>query len=227
MLHLVESARPARARDGRWMAASSVVHAALIATAVAAGTSQVIDRAPDAPLDRIIFTAPAPARAPAAPLPDGRPGMDARSIQVRIPDVIIPRSLFSVDDIVRPASPPAILPLGNGDPGIVPSPVMPGRIFDQHTVDRAVIARPGNRSPDYPEALRTAGASGQVLVRFVVDTAGRVEAGSVEIVSATHPLFAEAVTRWLSRTRYEPARASGTRVRQMVEQRIDFALQTR
>jgi TonB family protein len=224
MLHLVESARPARSHGGRRMAASSAVHAALIATAAAAGTSQVITRVPDAAPDRIIFAAPPSPRASAAPMSVGRPGVHAAPIQVRIPEVVIPRSPFAVDDVVQPPSPPAILPIGTGDPGIVASPFVPGRIFDARTVDRAVIARPGNHSPDYPASLRNAGISGEVLVRFVVDTTGRVEAGSIEIVNATHELFAEAVSRWLPRTRYEPAHADGIRVRQMVEQRVDFAL---
>jgi protein TonB len=224
MLHLMESARPARSRGGRWMAVSSAVHAALIATAVAAGTSQVIARAPDAPPDRIIFAAPRPPRAPAAPMSHGSPGAHSAPVQVRIPDVIIPRSPFSIDEIARQPSPPRILPIATGDPGLVGSPFIPKGIFDEHSVDRAVIARPGNRSPDYPTPLRSAGVSGEVLVRFVVDTTGRVESGSIEIVNATHPLFAEAVTGWLPRTRYEPAQAGGARVRQRVEQRIDFAL---
>jgi TonB family protein len=206
------------------MAASSAVHAALIATAAAAGTSQVIARAPDAPPARIIFAAPPPSRASAAPLSDGSRGVHSAPVQVRIPDVIIPRSPFAIDDVVRAPSAPAILPIGTGDSGLVRSPLTPGGIFSEHTVDRAVTARPGNRSPDYPAVLRKAGVSGEVLVRFVVDTTGRVEGGSIEIVNATHPLFAEAVTRWLPRTRYEPAQASGGRVRQMVEQRVDFDL---
>ena len=225
MLHLMESARPARSPRGRWMAASSALHAALIATAASAGTSQVINRTPDAPPDRIIFAAPPPPRASGAPMSDGRPGVDAAApVRVLIPEVIIPRSPFAIDDVARPASAPGVLPIGTGDPGLVGSPFSPGGVFDEHTVDRAVVARPGNRSPDYPAALRTAGVSGDVLVRFVVDTTGRVERGSVEIISTTHPLFAEAVTRWLPRTRYKPAQAGGAPVRQMVEQRVDFAL---
>jgi len=52
----------------------------------------------------------------------------------------------------------------------------------------------------------------------------RVEPASVEILRALHDLFAEAVRRWLTRTRYSPAQASGVEVRQLVEQRVEFDL---
>jgi len=63
-----------------------------------------------------------------------------------------------------------------------------------------------------------------VLVRFVVDTAGRVEVPSIAILSASHALFGETVKQWLKQTRYSPAMANGTTVRQLVQQRVGFAL---
>jgi hypothetical protein len=65
---------------------------------------------------------------------------------------------------------------------------------------------------------------GDVVARFVVDTLGRVEPGSIAILAATHALFAAEVRAWLSRTRYRPAEYEGRVVRQLVEQRIGFAL---
>jgi TonB family protein len=85
----------------------------------------------------------------------------------------------------------------------------------------------GNGQPEYPAMLRQVAAEGDVHVRFVVDTAGRVEPTSIEILRASHPLFGAAVQRWLSRNRYVPAEVSGSRVRQLVEQRIAFTLEPR
>ena len=72
--------------------------------------------------------------------------------------------------------------------------------------------------------LRSASIEGEVLVRFVVDNQGRVEAASIRILETTHSAFADAVRRWLLRSRYAPAEVAGRPVRQLVEQRVSFAL---
>ena len=92
------------------------------------------------------------------------------------------------------------------------------------TVERAAAPRDGNPVPRYPEALRAAGTEGQVLVRFVVDTAGRVEAGSVRVLRADDPQFAEAVRAVLPSFRFTPAEAGGRRVRQLVEAPFAFTV---
>lgn len=67
-------------------------------------------------------------------------------------------------------------------------------------------------------------ASLKVVVRFVVDSAGRTEPGTIQIVRETHSLFGESVRHWLAGMRYQPAELGGTRVRQLVEQRVEFTL---
>jgi protein TonB len=225
MLHLVESARLPRPRRAPWTAASTALHAALIAAAALAGTREVAHRLPEAPPDPIIFTTVARSTAPAALALPGSPGSLVARPELRVPDVVIPLVSNLLDNFAR--VPP--VPLQGGDvtqlSGVVPARTLgPDRVYDHHTVDRAVAPRAGNPSPEFPQVLRSAGVSGEVLARFVVDTNGRVEPGSVAITSASHSLFADAVRRWLPRTRYEPARAGSARVRQVVEQRIEFAL---
>ena len=97
-------------------------------------------------------------------------------------------------------------------------------IYSSQFVDRTVVPRPDNASPAYPRQLRLANVEGEVLVRFVVDTLGRVEAGSIAILSATHPFFGDAVRECLGRTRYEPAQLGSQRVRQLVQQQVGFTL---
>jgi TonB family protein len=92
------------------------------------------------------------------------------------------------------------------------------------SVDRAVVPLEGNPHPAYPEQMRAAHLEGQVDVRFVVDTAGRAEPGTITIVAATHAQFADAVRVVLLRSRYRPAEVRGRHVRQLVEQRFDFTL---
>jgi TonB family protein len=106
-----------------------------------------------------------------------------------------------------------------------PTPTAPTNgIYTQQFVDRTVVPRADNSSPAYPRQMRMANVEGEVLVRFVVDTSGRVEPGSIAILSASHLIFGDAVREWLRRTRYEPAQLRSQRVRQLVQQQIEFTL---
>jgi TonB family protein len=99
-----------------------------------------------------------------------------------------------------------------------------GRAYSESQVDRAVVAtRPA--SPRYPDALRSVNVTGEVHVQYIVDAKGRVEPGSIKVLSATHKLFAEAVRVALLSARYRPAEAGGQAVRQLVEQPFVFKLE--
>jgi protein TonB len=90
-------------------------------------------------------------------------------------------------------------------------------------VDRAVepIEFP---PPTYPPALRAAEIGGEVVARYVVDTTGRVEPESVEILRSTHAGFNDAVRAGLRRARFRPALSGRHRVRQLVEQGFRFVV---
>jgi protein TonB len=99
-----------------------------------------------------------------------------------------------------------------------------GKAYDENQVDRAVsISRAA--TPHYPDALKSVGVEGTVAMRFIVGADGRVEPGSIDVISTPHKLFAEAVRRSLLETRYRPAEAGGRPVRQVVEQTFSFKLQ--
>jgi TonB family protein len=144
---------------------------------------------------------------------------------IRVPRLSLPTVGVPAIDVpltLTPLAPMAV----RGDwpePGAPRGASMAG-IYQYAYVDRPATARRGNDQPRYPAPLRAALVEGEVLVKFVVDTLGRVEPGSVEIVRAAHPLFGEAVADWLPRNRYNPARVDGRPVRQLVEQRIAFSL---
>jgi periplasmic protein TonB len=91
------------------------------------------------------------------------------------------------------------------------------------TVDRAafLVAPP---RPRYPERLRTAGVTGRVVVRFVVDTLGRVEPASIVIRESSHDLFIEAVRATLPALAFVPAEAGGRKVRMLVDLPFEFRL---
>lgn len=74
----------------------------------------------------------------------------------------------------------------------------------------------------YPPALFASGTNGSVVAEFVVDAQGRIEAGTLSIVSSTHPLFGAAVARGLPSASYIPAIKNGKVVRQVVQQPVRF-----
>lgn len=90
-----------------------------------------------------------------------------------------------------------------------------------------VTAQPERGStikPAYPDSLFRENVTGQVLVEFVVDTAGAVVPESISSISSTHPLFTDAVRRALRDTRFHPATIGDRRVRQLVQLPVKFEM---
>lgn len=222
---LLESRAPVARAQGRWTTASALTHAAVIGV-VTALTAREAATAADPPTpDPIVQWVRVPAPRPTPPLSSGAGAPTPRPPV--IDEIVVPRvPRFAIGEPVDPTSisaseifggPGSILPSAGGQ--------MPaGSVHAAGTVDRQVAPHAGNGRPRYPDALRGANVDGEVVARFVVDTLGTVEPASIAILAATHALFGEAVRRWLPRTRYVPAEFAGRRVRQLVEQRIEFTL---
>ena len=78
--------------------------------------------------------------------------------------------------------------------------------------------------PRYPETLRRAGVEGDVVVKFVVDTTGRVDMRSVEVVSATHEAFTLAVRASLGHLRFHPSTVGERKVSALAVMPFRFTL---
>jgi TonB family protein len=74
----------------------------------------------------------------------------------------------------------------------------------------------------YPPSLFASHTRGTVVAEFIVDVDGRVEPGTLGIVSSTHPLFADAVRRTVTGANFVPALRDGKPVRQLVHQPFEF-----
>ena len=98
------------------------------------------------------------------------------------------------------------------------------RAYSENEVERAVEV---TRAPEprYPDALKSVGVEGVVAMRFIVGTNGRVETGSISVISSPNKLFSDAVRAALANARYRPAQAGGHAVRQLVEQSFQFRLE--
>jgi TonB family protein len=78
--------------------------------------------------------------------------------------------------------------------------------------------------PRYPDSLKAARIEGRVILRYIVGTDGRVEGGSVQVLSSTRKEFEEPAIEAIRQSTFRPAKLKGVAVRQMVEQVVRFTL---
>jgi outer membrane biosynthesis protein TonB len=126
----------------------------------------------------------------------------------------------------------ALVTCGSGNTALVPAPtgavpseVTPalraaladttatgGRVYRSDELRSAVLAAPRNPMPRFGRE------EGQARLRFVVDTAGGVESGTVEMVPGSEPVLATRVAEVLPRWHFLPAQhVRGQKVRALVE----------
>jgi TonB family protein len=74
----------------------------------------------------------------------------------------------------------------------------------------------------YPSLLRQAGIQGRVLVRAIIDTTGRAEPASVQVVESPHPGFNQAARNLVLQARFRSGRVRGRAVRVLITFPVDF-----
>ena len=97
--------------------------------------------------------------------------------------------------------------------------------YAEFEVEREVSAISGTNVA-YPETMRASGVTGEVMAEFVVNENGRVESGTLKVLSSTNPAFTNAVKSALSKMRFRPAQIGSTNVSQVVQQAFVFRLNT-
>jgi TonB family protein len=229
---LVES-RAVRRRSVRGAAISVVLHSMIVAAAVAVTYPTAVEahdsRDPLAPV--VYVPAPPPIRetrqTAAAPFTSRPAAPEIPAIHIPAP-TITPLSLPPIDN-AGPMLPTDRVVIGGGPTPGGPAggrseTFAPDAVLDAGVVDRVPHIIGNAAPPRYPDVLRQTGATGQVVVRFVVDTLGRAELGDLVVVEATHPLFASAVKSALFGYRFTPGEAAGRKVRTMVQVPFTFTL---
>ena len=229
---LIESRAGRQRRSGGAMM-SILLHGAIITGAVLATTRASIAKPTPPQVAEVIYhVAP-----PAPPAPNVGASAPSTTKQIYVPNTKIV--------VIPPVKvPPSLPPITSGpvidDPSTLfitrgmtthdsalaarsGSVADPTTIFQENDVERIAVLRNDVR-PSYPEALRLAGVGGRVVVRFVVDTLGRVEHESVVVRESSHARFENAVRDVLPRMRFTPAQIAGKAVRMMVEMPFEFAI---
>ena len=97
-------------------------------------------------------------------------------------------------------------------------------VYSVLQVDEMVERYESSAAPVYPPELSARGTEGQVEATYVVDTTGRVDTTTIEVMQSDEPRFTESVRTALGETRFRPAKRAGKPVRQLVQQRFRFKL---
>lgn len=105
-----------------------------------------------------------------------------------------------------------------------PTPFVPDTAFSVLEVDETVERYEGSDAPIYPPDLIKSGTEGQVQAIYVVDTTGRVDTTTIQVVQSDDPRFTQSVRTALGGMRFRPARRGGKPVRQLVQQRFRFQI---
>jgi TonB family protein len=229
MFSQLPESQPARHRRQLAIAASSLVHAALLWQAARLTATAHTAPVPSPEEIRIYVPAPNPERILHA-VTQTRSGPSSPKFSLPVIDPIhvptpVPLPIPGAPDHwpdrhsgFEPAGPPGSSIAGDGSPGTTSQPFMAGE------VDRAAAPKPGAPTPVYPPDLQAAGIEGIVSVEFVVDSAGFADDRHIQIVSSDYPAFSVAARAVIARTRYFPAEAHGRRVAQLVEQSFVFRI---
>ena len=78
--------------------------------------------------------------------------------------------------------------------------------------------------PRYPEVLRRAGVEGDVVVKFLVDTTGRIDMRSIEVLNTTHEAFTMSVRETLAKMRFTPSMVGERKVPALAMMPFRFTL---
>ena len=222
-----------RKTHARWLAASALIHFALLGAAAASSPQAQTRRAEPPTTPRLVWVAPRPedvrtSSAPgisggagSLPIAAGRVPRFSEASVIDLPDLT---SATMQSDLGTAVAAVTEFSGGNGATGISGSADAP-RWAAQ--VEKVALPLPGNPVPDYPQVLRSAGIEGSVILRFVIDTTGGVERSSTVVLRSDHALFAAAALRALATHRFLPAEVGGRKVRMLVEQRFEFAMGSR
>lgn len=111
-----------------------------------------------------------------------------------------------------------------GGTGPVTAEIIGTQTFTEDQVDDPV-RRTGGPAPEFPPAMREFGLAGSVRLRFVVGTNGRVESGSIQVISSTNKAFEPNAIKAVRESIFKPAMMRGKAVRQLVEQNVSFKME--
>lgn len=112
--------------------------------------------------------------------------------------------------------------LSNEDADDISTLVQSHAVFTAEQVDVQAQYETGSADPVYPVNQLRARVRGRVVIEFVVDTLGSVEAPTITVVTASNAAFVNAARTAVAHGRFEPAVLGKHHVRQVVRLGLDF-----
>jgi TonB family protein len=200
---------------------SVLAHAVLVSAAVY-GTGVRARAIEEAVARRIYYLPP----------PDRRPSSENLVEHLQYMDLgsSVPFSNEQPNAIVPPAGDQAKRKQGGtlGKEAVAQAPAVafqsPDSVYSILDVEETAARSASSAAPIYPPELMKEGKEGGVFIRFVVDSNGRADSSTIEILRATHPLFAQSVRQAVPLMMFSPASVGGHHMRQAVEQNFEFRI---
>jgi periplasmic protein TonB len=228
MFHTLLESNAERRPKTQFVASAVVLHLCIILGAVRAtgGSSAVVSAIPRDTI-RLELHDPAPRerhRVSPPALPQAPKTMQASPM---VPDISLGELRFDISEFRFVPSDPSVLKptQAPGDSGKRASPVNGASFVLAVTEVDQPPELERELHPQYPEALRRAGVSGQVDLEYVIQSSGRIDSGTVVVLESSHPAFAESARQAVLMARFKPARRAGLPVAVKVRQRIRFRSQ--
>jgi protein TonB len=135
----------------------------------------------------------------------------------RIPDVDLSQAVTNADDFRGTGARD-----GRANDVEAETPTHDDHAYFEFQVEKPALARDANSPPRYPSMLERSRVEGELLAQFVVDTTGKADMSTLEILHATNALFSASLASALPHWRFYPAEAGGRKVRQLVQVPIRF-----
>jgi protein TonB len=232
--NLIESEAKRQKRFGG-TAFSFIFHAVLI-TAAVQGTLKAGNKLEKLKQEKVEFVQvkkeepPPPKEQPkvvqdVVATPQPPKGFQILSAPIKIPDVIpdidLSKAATREEDFTGKG---AVGGTAKGVTGGVAAPLNSDQPLFDFQVEKPASANPSNQPPVYPNNLRAANIEGQVIAKFVVDTTGRADMKTFEVIKSDHELFTAAVRNALPNMRFFPAEVGGRKVKQLVQMPFQFSL---
>ena len=97
-------------------------------------------------------------------------------------------------------------------------------VYSVLATDESAVRVEGSAAPVYPPDMLAKGIEGSVLTRYVIDTTGRADSTSLEVLAASNSAFEQAVRAAVPGMRFFSAQVQGRKVRQLVQQEFQFRI---
>jgi len=234
MMGVLLESRARRQRRAGGMALSVVTHLAIVGAATAATVHGKSAPKPDKPV--VVHIVPPPAPAPVERSRTSAP----RSASPSAPNIVIdripiptniPTTLPPIDLMHTLPSDPMAIAIGGppaeaGGPRSIVDGGGSGDAPDgnEWRGNELLMRIVTSGTPRYPEDLRRSGIDGRVLLRFTIDTTGRIDLSSVQVVQSTHDLFTRAVRDALGKFRFRPAEVGSRKIAALAEMPFEFRI---